>query len=62
MRAGISKFYGLSESHKKDTALRPILFNRGTNTYLMAKKLARILRPLIDNSPHQIKSTKNFVE
>ena len=42
--------------------LRPIVSSRGTNTYEIAKELARILRLLVGRSPYHIRNTKNFVD
>ena len=46
-----SKFYGLPKIHKRDIPLRPIVSSRGSINYEVAKELARILRPLVGNSP-----------
>ena len=49
-------------SHKPDTPLRPIVSSCGSVTYGMAKDLAKILKPLVGKSPHQVNSTQDFVE
>ena len=46
-----AKFYGLPKIHKRDIPLRPVVSSRGSTTYEVAKELARILRPLVGNSP-----------
>ena len=56
------KFYGLPKIHKPDTPLRPIVSSCGSATYGVAKELAKILKPLVDKSPHHINSTQDFVE
>ena len=56
------KFYGLPKIHKPDTPLRPIVSSCGSVTYGVAKKLAKILKPLVGKSPHHITSTQDFVE
>ena len=56
------KFYGLPKIHKPDTPLRPILSSCGSVTYGVAKELAKILKPLVGQSPHHINSTQDFVE
>ena len=56
------KFYGLPKIHKPDTPLRPIMSSCGSVTYGVAKELAKILKPLVDKSPHHINSTQDFVE
>ena len=56
------KFYGLPKIHKPDTPLRPIVSSCGSVTYGVAKELAKILKPLVGKSPHQITSTQDFVE
>ena len=56
------KFYGLPKIHKPDTPLRPIVSSSGSFTYGMAMELAKILKPLVDKSPHDIHSTQDFVE
>ena len=55
------KFYGLLKIHETSTPLRPIVSNRGSVTYGVAKVIAKILKPLVGKSPHQIQSTRNFV-
>ena len=57
-----SKFYGHPKIHKPDTSLRPIVSSCGSVTYGVAKKLAKILKPLVGKSPHHINSTQDFVE
>ena len=56
------KFYGLPKIHKLDTSLGPIVSSCGSVTYGVAKELAKILKPLLDKSPHHINSTQDFVE
>ena len=56
------KFYGLAKIHKLDTPLRPIVSSCGSVTYVVAKELAKILKPLVGKSPHHINSTQDFVE
>ena len=56
------KFYGLPKIHKPDTPLRPTVSSCGSVTYGVAKELAKILKPLVDKSPHHIISTKDYVE
>ena len=56
------KFHGLPKIHKPDTPLRPIVSSCGSVTYGVAKELAKILKPLVDKSPHHITSTQHFVE
>ena len=46
----------------RDIPLRTIVSSRGSINYEVAKELARILRPLVGNSPHHIKNTGDFVE
>ena len=49
--AGFPQFYGLLVTYKKGVPLMPIVSNRGTITYGVAKELARILRPLVMQVP-----------
>ena len=56
------KFYGLPKIHKPDTPLRPMVSSCGSVTYGVAKELAKILKPLVGQSPHHINSTQDFVE
>ena len=56
------KFYGLPKIHKLDTPLRPVLSSCGSVTYGVAKELTKILKLLVDKSPHHINSTHDFVE
>ena len=50
------KFYGLCKIQKRAIPPRPIVTSRGSTTYEVAKELAKILRLLVGNSPHHIKS------
>ena len=34
----------------------------GSVTYGVAKELAKILKPLVDKSPHHVNNTQDFVE
>ena len=54
--------YGLPKIHKPDTPLSPVVSSCGSVTYGVAKELAKILKPLVDKSPHHINSTQDFVE
>ena len=56
------KFYGLPKIHKPGTPLRPTVSCCGSVTYGVARELAKILKPLVDKSPHHITSTQDFVE
>ena len=42
--------------------LRHIVSSRGYTTYEVGNELARFLRPLVGNSPHHIKNTRDFVQ
>ena len=42
--------------------LRPIISNRGAVTYESAKELARILKPLVGQSPHHVHNTQDFIQ
>ena len=55
-------FYGLPKIPKANIPLRPIVSNRGSVTYGVAKALAKILKPLAERSPHHIHNTKYLVE
>ena len=54
------KSYGLPKIHKRDIPLRPIVSSRGSINYEVAKELSRILRPLVDSSPHHIKTLETL--
>ena len=56
------KSYGLAKIHIANTPLRPTASSRGSVTYGIAKVLAKILRALVDKSPHHVQSTKEFVD
>ena len=56
------KFYGLPKIHKTGTPLRPIVSSRGSITYGVAKELAHIIKPLVDQSPHHLKNTQHFIQ
>ena len=50
------KFYGLPKIHKTGTPLRPIVSSRGSITYGVAKELSHIIKPLVGQSPHHLKT------
>ena len=43
----LPKFYGLPKIHKTGNPLRPIISNRGSVTYGVAKVLSKVLKPLV---------------
>ena len=54
--AVLPKFYGLPKVHKVGTPLRPIVSCRGSITYGVAKELSYIIKPLVGQSPHHLKT------
>ena len=56
------KFYGLPKIHKPGIPLRPIISSTGTVTYNTTKELAKILKPLVGMSSHNVQNTRNIVE
>ena len=58
---GAPKFYGLHKIHKQGTPFRHIVSSCRLVTYGVAKELTKILKPLVDKSPHHINSTQDFV-
>ena len=55
------RFYGLPKIHKTGNPLSPIVSNGGSVTYGVAKIIAKVLKPLVDKSPHHMQSTSDFV-
>ena len=55
------KYYGLPKVHKKDTPLRQIVSSTGSVTYETAKDLSRILKPLVQRSPHHVRNNQDFI-
>ena len=51
-----TRFYGLPKIHKVGTHLRPIVSHRGSITYGVAKELSYIIKPLVGQSPHHLKT------
>ena len=58
--ASSPKLYGLPKIHKKNTPLRPTVSIRGSVTYGVANKLARILKPLTGNTIHHVSNSMEF--
>ena len=56
------KFYGLPKIHKVGVPLRPIVSSRGALSYETAKKVARIIKPLVGKSPYNVQNTRDFVQ
>ncbi|XP_072050059.1 uncharacterized protein [Amphiura filiformis] len=58
----VPAFYGLPKIHKPEPIpVRPIVSSIGSVTYNLAKNAAKILGPLVGQSPHHIKNTQEFV-
>ncbi len=55
------KFYGLPKIHKPNVLLRPIVASQGSPTYVLAKYLAEILKPVVGKSEHHVVNSKEFV-
>ncbi len=55
------KFYGLPKIHKPNVPLRPIVASQGSPTYVLAKYLAEILKPVVGKSEHHVVNSKEFV-
>ena len=60
--AGSPKFYGLPQIHKVGMPLRPIVSHIGAVTYVTSKGLARILKPLVGESPHHMQNAQDFIQ
>ena len=60
--ARVPKFYGLPKVHKEGIPLRPIVSSIGAASYETAKELARILKPLMGNSPYQVQNCRDFIQ
>ena len=56
------KFYGLPRINKRDIHLRFIVSSRGTVVYEVAKKLARVLKPLLGRFSHHTRNTEEFID
>ena len=56
-----AKFYGLPKIHKPNVPLRPIVASQGSPTYVLAKYLAEILKPVVGKSEHHVVNSKKFV-
>ena len=55
------KFYELPKIHKTGNCIRPIVSSRDSVTYGVAKVLSKVIKLLVDKSPHHIQSTGDFV-
>ena len=60
--AGSPKYYGLPKIHKQGVPLRPIISSRDSATSESAKELAKILKPLVGNSPHHVQNNQDFMD
>ena len=56
------KFYGLPKVHKSGMPLRPIVSSIGSVTYETSKELSRILKPLVERSPHHVQNNQLFLK
>ncbi|XP_072043052.1 uncharacterized protein [Amphiura filiformis] len=56
------RYYGLPKIHKAAIPLRPIISGIGSIAYETANFCARIISPLVGNTPYHIKNTLDFVE
>ncbi|XP_071510232.1 uncharacterized protein [Diadema antillarum] len=53
---------GQPKIHKPDIPLRPIVSTRGSPTYALAQHLASILQPLVGQTVHHVKNSKQFID
>ena len=60
--AGSPKYYGLPKIHKAGVPLKPIISSRGSATYETAKELAKIIKPMVERSPHYVQNNKDFLD
>ena len=51
----------LPKVHKEGMPLRPIISSRGSVAYETAKELARVLKPLVERSPHHAQNAKDLI-
>ena len=56
------QIYGLPKVHKDRVSLRPVVSTIGSFAYPLAKKLARILSPLVGKTESFVKNSAHFVE
>ena len=52
----------LPKIHKPGMPLRPVVSSIGTVTYQTSKEVARILKPLVERSPHHVKNIQDFID
>ena len=57
-----ARFYGRIKLHKQLAPLRPVVATQGTATYRLARRLSRILRPLVGTSGRVLKNTKDLID
>ena len=55
------KIYGLPKIHKENTPLRPIVSFCSSPTYELSKYLAKILKPLTEQSKHRLVNSETFI-
>ena len=60
--AGSPKYYGLPKIHKAGVPMKPIISSRGSATYETAKELAKIIKPMVERSPHYVQNNKDFLD
>ena len=60
--ASSSKRYGLPKIQNKNILPGPIVSSLGSVFYMVAKELARIMKPLAGNTIHQVNNSKEFAE
>ena len=56
------KLYGTPKIHKPNAPLRPIVSCCGSITYNTARYLATVLSPLVGNTIHSVKNSKELVD
>ena len=57
----IPPFYGLPKVHKAGAPLRPIVASRGSITYVVARRVADILAPLVGKNGYALKNNADLV-
>lgn len=57
----VPRFYGLPKVHKEGVPLRPIVSNCNAPSRPVAKYLARLLQPVVQNHPNYISNVTDFI-
>ena len=57
-----ARFYGRVKLHKESRPLKPVVATCGTCSYALARRLSKLLRPLVGSAGRILRNTNDLVD